>query len=62
MFIELLEICGLENVKENFDKLRGIWNIRNNVVHRGYKADFFDFARVYIGIGEILVYLQNGQE
>jgi|SRR3989338_484837 len=61
-YIELLEISGFENVKKNFDKLRDIWNIRNNVVHRGYKADFFDFVRVYIGIGEILVYLQNGQE
>lgn len=58
-YIELLEICGLENVKKNFDKLRGIWNIRNNVVHRGYKADFFDFASVYIEIGNVLVYLQT---
>lgn len=33
--------------------------MRNNVLHRGYKADFFDFAKVYIEIGNILVYLQT---
>ncbi len=58
-YIELLEICGFEDIKNRLNKLRSVWDIRNNVIHRGYKADFVDFARVYIGIGEILAYLQN---
>lgn len=58
-YIELLEICGLEDAKNNFAKLRSIWNIRNDIVHRGYKADFFDFSKIYAVIGEILVYLEG---
>ncbi|PIQ90305.1 MAG: hypothetical protein COV71_05105 [Candidatus Omnitrophica bacterium CG11_big_fil_rev_8_21_14_0_20_41_12] len=58
-YIELLEICGFEDIKNKLNRLRSIWDIRNNVIHRGYKADFVNFAQVYIGIGEILVYLQS---
>ena len=61
-YIELLKRCGFEGIEKKFNKLRSVWDIRNNIVHRGYKADFVDFARVYIGIGEILVYLRTNQE
>ena len=61
-YIELLKICGLRDVGGNFEKLRSIGCIRNNVVHRGYKADFFDFASVYIEIGKVLVYLKTASQ
>lgn len=61
-YIDLLEICGFENVEKIFGKLRDIWDIRNNIVHRGYKADFTDFAKVYVGIGNILASLQRNND
>lgn len=61
-YIDLLEICGFDNVERIFGKLRNIWGIRNNIVHRGYKADFVDFARVYIEIGNILASLQRNHD
>lgn len=61
-YIELLKICGFEDVGRNFEKLRSVGCIRNNVVHRGYKADFFDFASVYIEIGKVLVYLKTARK
>ncbi len=51
--IKLLKIISPKDVK-NFDKCYGLQVKRNNIVHRGLKANFEDYAEVFITVGRML--------
>lgn len=48
----LLEEIGAIN-KEDLDRCYDIQKIRNDVVHRGRKANFEDYAETFIQVGQI---------
>ena len=57
-YIILLQFFG--NIKKkDFDPYRKIQFIRNNIVHRGYTADFEDYANAFIAVGNIFKEYRN---